>query len=326
MNMRNILRLLSPVALAAAALAMPVTTVAQDFPNKPIRLQVGFTPGTGIDVVARMVASEVTKLIGQPVVVENRPGAGGNLAAHATAKAEADGYTLHWAAPGSAVINHHLNKSMPYSFKDLEPVSLIGLVPLVVIVRSESPLKSLEDLVAAAKADPTKLSYGTPGVGTSNHMATELFLYQAKIKATHVPYKGSAANTDLIGGQLDFIFDAITTSTPFINAGKVRALAVTTAQRSPLLPDVATIGQLGFSGYAASNWYAVVAPAGTPAAIIDRLNGAFVKAARSPEVEKKLQDIGVIVTASSAGDLRKFLDEQYEAMGRVVEEAGLEPK
>jgi tripartite-type tricarboxylate transporter receptor subunit TctC len=324
--MRDFLRSISPAILAAAAFLLPGPTAAQDFPNRPLRLQVGFTPGTGIDVVARAVASEVTRLIGQPVIVENRPGAGGNLAAQATAKADPDGYTLHWAAPGSAVINHHLNKSMPYSFKDLEPVSLVGLVPLVVIVRSESPLKSLDDLVAAAKADPSKLTYGTPGLGTSNHMATELFLYQANIKATHVPYKGSAANTDLIGGQLDFIFDSITTSTPFIRAGKVRALAVTTAQRSPLLPDVGTIGELGFSGYAASNWYAVVVPAGTPTAIIDKLNDAFVKAARSPEVEKKLQDLGVIVAASSAGELRKFLDEQYEAMGRVVKEAGLEPK
>jgi tripartite-type tricarboxylate transporter receptor subunit TctC len=308
---------------AIAAMCISAAAVAQEFPSRPIRLFVGFTPGTGIDVVARIVAAEVSKSIGQPVVVESRAGAGGNLAADATAKAPADGYTLHWAAPGSAVINHHLSKSMPYAFKDLAPVSLVGLVPLVVIVPSQSPLKSLGELVSSAKASPGKMSYGTPGIGTSNHMATELFLYHAKLKATHIPYKGSAANTDLLAGSLDFIFDSITTATPFITSGRVRALAVTTPIRSPLLPDVATIEQLGYPGYSASNWYAVVAPAGTPAPIIQRLNAEFVKAARNPEVEKKLQSLGVIVSASSVEELRTFLDAQYEAIGRVVREAGI---
>lgn len=313
--------LLAAILAAASGLA-----AAQDFPTRPIRLFVGFTPGTGIDVVARIVAIEVSKNLPQPVVVENRAGAGGNIAAEAAIKSSNDGYSLHWAAPGSAVINHHLIKSMPYGFKDLVSVSLIGLVPLVVIVPTASPLKSLADLTAAAKASPGKLSYGTPGIGTSNHLATELFLWNAKVRATHIPYKGSAANNDLLAGTLDFIFDSITTATPFINGGKVRALAVTTAVRSPLLPDVATIAQQGYPGYEASNWYAVMTPAGTPAPVIQRLNAEFVKAARSPEVEKRLQSLGVIVTATSADELRKFLDAQYEAIGRVVKEANIRPE
>jgi len=296
---------------------------AQEFPSRPIKLFVGFTPGTGIDVVARLVAAEVSKNLGQQIVIENRTGAGGNIAADAAAKSPPDGYALHWAAPGSAVINHHLIKGMPYGFKDLEPISLIGIVPLVVIVPPESPFKSLADLVASARSKDGGLTFGTPGVGTSNHMATELFLFNAKLKGTHVPYKGSAANLDLIAGRLDFIFDAITTSTPMINSGKVRALAVTTTSRSPLLPDVATIAEQGFPGYAASNWYAVVAPAGTPADVIRRLNAEFVKAARSPEVEQRLLSLGVIVAATSVEDARKFFDEQYEAMGRVVKEADI---
>jgi len=312
--------------LAVVLLAVSGLAAAQDFPNRPIRLFVGFTPGTGIDVVARIVAAEVSKSLPQPIVVENRAGAGGNIAAEAAIKASNDGYALHWAAPGSAVINHHLIKNMPYRFKDLEPVSLIGLVPLVVIVPTQSAFKSLADIVAAARAAPGKLSYGTPGIGTSNHMATELFLFQAKVRATHIPYKGSAANNDLLAGTLDFIFDAITTSTPLIKGGKVRPLAVTTAVRSPLVPDVATIEQQGYPGYAASNWYAVVAPAGTPAPVIQKLNAEFVKAARSPEVEKRLQSLGVIVTATPADELRKFLDAQYEAMGRVVKDAGIRPE
>lgn len=313
------MRILFAAILAAASSLV----AAQDFPTRPIRLFVGFTPGTGIDVVARIVSAEVSKSLPQPIVVENRPGAGGNIAADAAIKSSNDGYSLHWAAPGSAVINHHLIKNMPYRFKDLEPVSLIGLVPLVVIVPTQSAFKSLADIAAAAKASPGKLSFGTPGIGTSNHMATELFLFQANARATHIPYKGSAANNDLLGGNLDFIFDAITTSTPLIKGGKVRPLAVTTAVRSPLLPDVATIAQQGYPGYAASNWYAVVTPAGTPPAVIQRLNAEFVKATRSPEVEKRLQSLGVIVTATSAEELRKFLDAQYEAMGRVVKEAGI---
>jgi tripartite-type tricarboxylate transporter receptor subunit TctC len=314
-------RLLAVVLLASAGFA-----AAQDFPNRPVRLFVGFTPGTGIDVVARIVAAEVSKSLPQPIVVENRPGAGGNIAAEAAIKASNDGYALHWAAPGSAVINHHLIKAMPYGFKDLEPVTLVGLVPLVVIVQAQSKFKALADIVAAARAEPGKLSYGTPGIGTSNHMATELFLYQAKVRATHVPYKGSAANNDLLGGALDFIFDAITTSTPLIKGGKVRALAVTTAVRSPLVPEVATIEQQGYPGYVASNWYAVAAPAGTPSAVIQKLNAEFVKAARQPEVSKRLESLGVIVTASSIDESRKFFDTQFELMGRVVKEAGIRPE
>lgn len=309
--------------LTAVLVATSSFAAAQDFPSRPVRLFVGFTPGTGIDVVARIVAAEVSKSLTQPLVIENRPGAGGNIAADAAIKASNDGHALHWAAPGSAVINHHLMKSMPYAFRDLEPVSLVGLVPLVVIVPTQSPFKSLADIVAAARAAPGKLSYGTPGIGTSNHMATELFLFMAKARATHVPYKGSAANNDLMAGTLDFIFDAITTSTPLIKGGKVRPLAVSTAVRSPLVPEVPTIEQEGFPGYAASNWYAVVAPSGTPAPVIQKLNAEFVKAARSPEVEKRLASLGVIVVASSAAELRKFLDTQHEAMGRVVKEAGI---
>lgn len=315
-------RLLAPL-LAACALAFAGASPAQDFPSRPIRLYVGFTPGTGIDVVARIVAAEVSKTLSQPVVVDNKAGAGGNIAGDATAKAAPDGYSLHWAAPGSAVINHHLNKAMPYAYKDLVPVSLVGIVPLVVIVPTQSPHKSLSDLVAAMRANPAKLSYGTPGIGTSNHMATELFLFTAKVRATHVPYKGSAATQDLLAGNLDFIFDSITTATPFITSGKMRPLALSTAMRSPLLPEVTTIAEQGYPGYEASNWYAVMAPQGTPPAILQKLNAEFVKASRSPEVEKRMQSLGVIVVGSTQEELRKFVDGQYAAIGRVVKEAGI---
>ena len=317
------LRRLLPLLLAGCALIVSSVASAQEFPNRPIRLYVGFTPGTGIDVIARIVAAEVSKTMPQPVIIDNKAGAGGNIAGEATAKATPDGYSLHWAAPGSAVINHHLNKSMPYAYKDLVPVSLIGIVPLVVIVPTQSPFKTLSDLVAAARATPGKLSYGTPGIGTSNHMATELFLHQAKIRATHVPYKGSAATQDLLGGNLDFIFDSITTATPFITSGKMRPLALTTAMRSPLLPEVTTVAEQGYPGYEASNWYALMAPLNTPAAVIQKLHAEFTRASRVPEVDKRMQSLGVIVVASTPEELRKFVDAQYEAIGRVVKEAGI---
>jgi tripartite-type tricarboxylate transporter receptor subunit TctC len=301
----------------------PIVNAKDDYPTRPIRLTVGFSPGGGIDTVARIVAQEVAKTFPQPIVVENRPGAGGNIAADSVAKAPPDGYSLHFAAPGSAVINHHLIKPMPYEFNDLTPVTLVGTVPLVVIVPVDSPLKSLQDLVATARAQPDKLTYGTPGVGTSNHMATELFLHMAQLKAVHVPYKGPAANTDLIAGRLDFIFDAITTATPFITGGKVRALAVTTPMRSPMLPDVPTIAELGFPKYSASNWYGVVTRAGTPAPVVSKLNAAMREAVRQPEVTKRLEGMGVIVRASTVDEFRQFLDEQHQAIGQLVKAAGI---
>ena len=316
--------LATAAGLAASSISfVPLASAQDDFPNRPVRLTVGFSPGGGIDTVARIVAQETTKTLPQPIIVENRPGAGGNIAADSVAKAPADGYSLHFAAPGSAVINHHLIKPMPYEFKDLTPVTLVGLVPLVVIVPVDSPLKSLQDLVATARAQPGKLTYGTPGIGTSNHMATELFLHSANIKAVHVPYKGPAANTDLIAGRLDFIFDAITTATPFITGGKVRALAVTTPTRSPMLPDVPPISELGYPNYAASNWYGVVTRTGTPAPIIDKLNAAMRDAVRQPEVTKRLEAMGVIVKASSVAEFRQFLDEQHRAIGQLVKDANI---
>ena len=298
---RSVLRLcvvLMAVAWAAGAAAQSV------YPSKALRLVCPFPPGGVVDTVSRVVAQKLSESLGQAVIVDNKAGAGGNIAGDATAKAAPDGYSLHWAAPGSAVINHHLNKSMPYAYKDLIPVSLIGIVPLVVIVPTQSPYKSLADLVAAAKANPGKLSYGTPGIGTSNHMATELFLYQAKVRATHVPYKGSAATQDLLAGNLDFIFDSITTATPFITSGRMRPLALTTAMRSPLLPEVTTVAEQGYPGYEASNWYALMAPHGTPNTVIQKLHAEFARASRVPEVEKRMQSLGVIVVASTPDELR----------------------
>lgn len=295
---------------------------APEFPNKPIRLLVGFTPGGGIDTVARLVAQEAGKHLPVPIVVENKPGLGGSIAGEAVARAEPDGYTLFVTAPGSAVINPHLLKDLNYKFEDTRGVTLIGLVPLVVVTHPGSSLHSLADLVRAAKANPGKLNYGTVGVGTSNHMATALFEMLAGIRMTHVPYKGPQANTDLLAGRLDLIFDAITTATPFIRENQYRALAVTTKVRSPMLPSVPTIAELGYPDYEASNWYGVVAPARTPEAVVARLNAAFAKAIGTAETKKRLEEMGMIVDGGSPASFETFLRAQYQRMGEVVRLSG----
>lgn len=317
-------RLFVSALAALLASALPVGAQdAKDFPTKNIRLLVGFTPGGGIDTAARIVAQEASKELPIPIVVENKPGLGGSIAGQEVARAEPDGYTLFLTAPGSAVINPHLLKDLGYKFEDTRAVTLVGLVPLVVVTHKGSPFQSLADIVKAAKAKPATLNYGTVGVGTSNHMATALFEMMAGIQMTHVPYKGPQANTDLLAGRLDLIFDAITTATPFIKEGQYRALAVTTKSRSPLLPDVATIAELGYPDYQASNWYGIVAPAGTPPQLIARLNAIFVKAIRSPEATQRLEKMGLIVSANSPAEFDQFLKDEYKRMGEVVRAAAV---
>lgn len=317
----------SQKVLAAAFLAITThaTASAQNvpaFPNKPIKMLVGFTPGGGIDTVARLAAQEASKHLAVPVIVENRPGLGGSIAGEAVARAAPDGYTIFVTAPGSAVINPHLLKDLNYKVEDTRGVTLIGLVPLVIVTHPGSKLHTLSDLVKAAKSNPGGLNYGTVGVGTSNHMATALFEMVSGIKMAHVPYKGPQANTDLLAGRLDLIFDAITTATPFIKENQYRALAVTTTVRSPMLPAVPTIAESGYPDYEASNWYGIVAPAGTPQDIVAKLNDAFVKAIRAPETTKRLEDMGVIVAANTPSQFDEFLRAQYQRMGEVVRLSG----
>lgn len=314
------------VSMLAVALNCAAAQNAERFPSRPIRLLVGFTAGGGIDAIARIVAQEAAKELGQPIIIENKAGLAGGIAADTVAKSEPDGYTLLVTAPGSAVINPHLVKDLPYKLEDTRGVTLIGLVPLVVVTHAASKLRSLADLVAAAKANPNGLNYGTVGVGTSNHMATELFELVSGVRMTHVPYKGPQANTDLLAGRLDLIFDSITTAAPFISQDQYRALAVTTKSRSPLLPAVATISELGYPNYEASNWYGVVAPARTPNDVVEKLNAAFVKAIRAPEVTKRLETVGLIISANKPAEFDAFIANQYGSMAEIVRAAGLAAK
>ena len=310
----------------AVAMLVPAVTTAQEFPTRVIRIVAGVTPGGGLDSAARILANELGKALPQPVIIDNRGGAGGSIGADVVAKAEPDGHTLLMAAPGNAVINPHLIKNLSYKYEDLTPVALIGLVPLVVIVRSENPIRSLADFVAAAMAQPGALNYGTPGVGTSNHMATVMFEVAAGVKLTHVPYRGPEANSDLLAGRLDFIFDAITTASPLIAAGKVRPLAVTTLRRAPALPDVPAISELGYPDFDSTNWYGILAPAKTPAPVIARLNRLIVAAIEGPDAKPKLEHLGLVLKPGTPADFKTFADAQYRKMGEAVRASGIQPE
>jgi tripartite-type tricarboxylate transporter receptor subunit TctC len=316
--------------LVLATLALPVGDSAQaqtePFPNRPIRLQVGYAAGGGIDAVSRIVAEEVSKLLPQRTVVENRPGGGGMIASDFVAKAEPDGHILMTAAAGSVVISPHLKKAMPYRIEDFTGVTLMGAGPLLIIVRDGSPIKDLGDLIKRAKDAPGTITYGSPGIGTSNHTAALMFEQAAGIKLQHVPYKGPEANMDLLAGRIDLVFDALTTATSFIKDGRVRALAITTKERSLELPSVPTIAESGFAGFNASNWYGIVAPAKTPPATIEKLNAAFLAALRTPSVKEKLNAIGFTVAGTSVADFNDFLKSEYQKMGAAIRAANITPE
>jgi tripartite-type tricarboxylate transporter receptor subunit TctC len=321
-------RMLTGLVLATLALPFNHSTQAQTdtFPNRPIRLQVGYAAGGGIDAVSRIVAEEVSKLLPQRIVVENRAGAGGTIASDFVAKSEPDGHILMTAAAGSTVISPHLKKDMTYRIEDFTGVTLLGAGPLLIIVSATSPIKDLADLIKRAKAAPGTITYGSPGVGTSNHTAALMFEQAAGIKLQHIPYKGPEANMDLLAGRIDLVFDALTTATPFIKDGRVRAIAITTKQRNSDLPSVPTIAESGFPGFDASNWYGIVAPAKTPSATIEKLNAAFLAALRDPTVKAKLNTIGFTVAGTSAAEFNDFLKSQYEKMGAAIRAANITPE
>ncbi|WP_036052667.1 tripartite tricarboxylate transporter substrate binding protein [Bradyrhizobium sp. URHD0069] len=299
---------------------------AETFPNRPIRLQVGYTAGGGIDTVSRILAEEASPFLGQPIIVENKAGAGGIIAGDFVAKSDPDGHILMTAAAGAMVISPHLKRSMSYRLDDFTGVTLAGASPLLIIVSAGSPITSLQDLIARAKANPGTITYGTPGIGTSNHTAALLFEMAAGIKLQHVPYRGPEANMDLLAGRIDLVFDALTTASPFVSDGRVRALAVTTKTRASMLPSVPTIAESGFPGFDSANWYGIVAPAKTPPAHIEKLNAAFVKAIGKPAVQEKLKAIGFVPAGNSASEFNAFLKSEYEKMGAAIRAANITPE
>jgi tripartite-type tricarboxylate transporter receptor subunit TctC len=296
----------------------------ETYPSRPVHLYVPFAPGGAVDIVARLLGDEFTKRWGQGVVIENRPGAGGIVATEAAAKAPADGYTLILVATGHA-LNPHLYAKLPYdSFKDFTPISLIGTSPNMLLVRADSPFKTLADMLAAARADPGQFSFGHPGNGTSQHLAGELLKYMAKVDITSVPYKGGApALTDLLGGHIPMTFNNIPESIAQVTAGTVRPLGVTTAQRSPVLPNVPTIAESGLPGYDTGVWWGVLGPAGLPPAITAKLAKDCAEIVNLPAVKERLLSLGATPIGSSPDELAALIRSDYEKWGPIIKAAGI---
>jgi tripartite-type tricarboxylate transporter receptor subunit TctC len=292
-------------ALLASAFALGAAH-AQTYPEKSIRLVVPWPAGGAADAVGRAVAQALTTELGKTVFVENVAGAGGNIGTQQFIRTSPDGYTLLLATSSTNAANPHLYKKTGFdAIKDFVPVAAVAVIPSVLVVPAASKFNTPADIVSAAKANPGKLSYGSGGVGASAHLAGELFKSLTKTDITHVPYKGSGpALTDVMGGQLDFMFD--TGAFPHVKGGKVRALAVAADKRSPLLPDVPTFGEVGLKGMVMNAWYGVAAPAGTPAAVVTRLNVAINQSLKSGDLAKRLQDIGGEVRSASPAEFARF--------------------
>jgi tripartite-type tricarboxylate transporter receptor subunit TctC len=313
---------------AAAATALFVFALLANaqapYPNKPIRLVVPFPAGGTTDILARAAAQRLTETTGQPVVVDNRPGAGGNIGAELVAKSAPDGYTLLMGTVGTHAINASLYARMPFDhMRDFAPVILVAGVPNVLVVNPSVPANSVQELIAYGKANPGKLNFASSGSGTSIHLAGELFKTMSGVQMTHVPYKGSApALADLIGGQVQLMFDNLPSALPQIKAGKLRALAVTSAQRSAALPDVPTVAEGGLPGFDATSWFGILAPAGTPKDIIAKLNGEVAKWLASAEAKEKLASQGAIAAGQSPEDFTRHIAAETAKWQKVVKDSG----
>jgi len=314
--------------LLVCAIAMPIgwagTAPAQDYPNRPVRLVVGFPPGGPTDIVARLIAQWLTERLGQPFIIENRPGAGGTIAAMATAKSPPDGYTLVVVASGHAIVPFLFPKLQYDVFNDFTPISLLGNSPNLLLVRADSPMKTLGDVIALARQKPGQLSYGHAGNGTSPHLAGELLKALTKVDIAAVPYKGGAPSLgDLMGGHIPMTFNNIPESIAQIKAGTVRPLGVTTATRSAVLPDVPTITEGGVAGYDTGVWWAVLAPAGLPAPIRDKLARDFAESLKAPAVKNRLVELGAAPIGSSPAELNTFIRAEHDRWGPILRAAGI---
>ncbi len=309
--------------IACVLLATSSAARADEYPSRPVKLVVPFAAGGSSDAVSRLIARKLTSAMSQPLVVENRPGAGGNLGADVVAKSKPDGYTLLLAA-GSSAINVSLYSNLPFdTLRDFEPVIHICTVNLMLVAHPSFPASTPQELVAMAREKPDSITYASAGSGTVQHLAGEMFGSMAKVKMTHVPYKGSGpALTDLIGGQVNVMFANMPGTLQHVKAGKLRAIAVTTDKRSAILPELPTIAESGLDGYQATTWFGILAPAGTPRPVISRLNAEFAKAIASPEVLEFLVAEGAEPIGGNPEHFRSFLRAEIERWAPVVKAAG----
>jgi tripartite-type tricarboxylate transporter receptor subunit TctC len=313
--------------LAAAAALIVVSTatagLAQSYPSKPVRVVVPYPPGGSTDIVARVIGEQLSQSMGQRFVVDNRPGAGGNIGMQLAAGAEPDGYTVVVGTTAHA-INMTLFKDLPYdTVKDFEPIALLTEIPLILVVNPAVEAQSVADLIALAKERPGTLNVASSGNGQSTHLAAEMFNAMAGIKLTHVPYKGSApAITDVVAGHVQLMFDTVMSALPHVQAGKLRALAVSSAERAPVAPDVPTIAEAALPGYEAIAWNGLFAPAGTPRAIIDQLNAEVVRALQSEKVKEQLASLGATTRPTMPNEFSTYVRDEVSKWAKVVKESG----
>jgi tripartite-type tricarboxylate transporter receptor subunit TctC len=308
----------------AAALCAATPSFAQSFPEKPIRFVVGFTPGGPSDILARALGQKLGERWSQQVVIENRPGAGGNVAAEAVAKSAPDGYT--WLLGNNSILatNQSLYRSLGYDpVKDFAPVSLVAVQPNILVVNPQVPDRSVTELITLAKKNPGKLNYASSGSGAAAHLAGELFKTMTGVDMVHVPYKGAQpALTDVIAGQVQLMFATSASVIPFIQAGRLRALAVTTARRSASVPDLPTVAEAGVPGFEAITWHGVVVPAATPAPLVERLNRDIVSALAQPDLRERLAALGAEVRAGTPREFADYIASEIPKWSKVVRESG----
>jgi len=322
-------RLASPLlaaGIAAAGMATADAAFAQDFPNRPVRLVVPFGAGGVSDIIGRTLAGRLQEGLGQPVIVDNRGGAGGSIGSDIVAKSQPDGHTLLLGSNGTHAIVPYLYKKLPYDpIKDFTPIGMVAVTPTVLAVSPELPVKSVKELIALARAKPGTLSFGSSGIGSTSHLAGEMLASIGGIALTHVPYKSaSAAYPDVFSGRVPVIFDSVVSMTPHLKAGKLRALAVTTPKRVATLPDLPTMAEAGVPGYAITLWIALFGPAGMPPAVTARLNKELVRVLGMPEVREQMAAQGSEVMPGTPGDLLAAVKTDLQRMGEIVKAAKIE--
>jgi tripartite-type tricarboxylate transporter receptor subunit TctC len=297
---------------------------AQTYPNKSIRLIVPFPPGGPADILSRAIGQKLTDSWGQQVVVDNRAGAGGTIGSDLAAKGAPDGYTLLMGFVGTHAINPSLYSSLPYDVvKSYEPVSLVATATIILVLHPSLPAKSVKELIAVAKSKPGELTFGSPGNGTPQHLAGELFNTMAGVKMTHVPFKGAVpAINDLLGGRISLIFSSAPPALPHVASGKLRALAVTSARRSSVSPDLPTVSESGLPGFEVINWYGVLAPARTPKSIVDKLNAEITRITNMPDVKERLSTVGIEALSSTPAQFAAFIKEETAKWAKVVKFSG----
>ena len=321
---RTGLKTLAAATLLACGLG---TAAAQEtFPSKPITMIVPFSAGGTTDILARIVGQAMTVDLGQTIIIENKPGAGGNIGAQQASRAKPDGYTVFMGTVGTHAINQALYKKLPYDpAKDFTPLSRVATVPNLLVAHPSRPYKTVKEMIAFAKANPGEVTYGSPGSGASPHVSGALFQSLTGAEISHIPYKGSApAISDLLGNQIAVMFDNMPSAIQHVRSGKLRAIAVTTAKRSPELPDVPTIAEAGVPGYEATSWFGLWAVAGTPAPVLDKLHASLSKVLKDPAVVKKINEQGGEITIDTPAQFDAFIKTEAAKWGKVVKESGAE--